>query len=48
MDVPKILDLILFDLLIVYDLLNIISATKSCFSTPINSYLIASATKSIS
>ena len=39
MDLPKIFGLIPFDLLIPYDLMNITSATKSCFSTPINSYL---------
>ena len=40
MDLPKISGLIPFDLLIPYDLMNITSATKSCFSTPINSYYL--------
>ena len=40
MDLPKIFDLIPFDLLIPYDLMNITSATKSCLSTPINFYYL--------
>ena len=38
MDLPKVFDCVLFELLMAYNLTHIISATKSGFSAPVNSY----------